>query len=144
MQQIVWIGSSSIRTVRTFVPEPGIPGILGVRVTKQLMKDYVYDCKIDGPDNKITVEKGIWCVTLRFMECLNKENNEYKVPVKTKEIKVPLTNIYFPENQGSNSERFSIKYTIRSEEIMRQTVNYYTICKSSIDTLRSNLNIDLE
>ena len=33
MQQIVWIGSSSIRTVRTFVPEPGIPGILGVRVT---------------------------------------------------------------------------------------------------------------
>ena len=75
------------------------------------------------------------------MECLNKENNEYKVPVKTKETK---TNIYFPENQVSNSERFSIKYTIRSEEIMRQTVNYYTICKSSIDTLRSNLNIDLE
>ena len=35
LQQIVWIGSSSIRTVRTFVPEPGIPGILGVRVTKQ-------------------------------------------------------------------------------------------------------------
>ena len=33
MQQIVWIESSSIRTVRTFVPEPGIPGILGVRVT---------------------------------------------------------------------------------------------------------------
>ena len=33
MQQIVWIGSSSIRTVRTFVPEHGIPGILGVRVT---------------------------------------------------------------------------------------------------------------
>ena len=33
MQQIVWIGSSSIRTVRTFVPEHSIPGILGVRVT---------------------------------------------------------------------------------------------------------------
>ena len=33
MQQIVWIGSSSIRTVRTFVPERGIPGILGIRVT---------------------------------------------------------------------------------------------------------------
>ena len=32
IQQIVWIGSSSIRTVRTFVPEPGIPGILDVRV----------------------------------------------------------------------------------------------------------------
>ena len=37
MQQIVWIGSSSIRTVRTFVPEPGIPGILGVRVTPPLL-----------------------------------------------------------------------------------------------------------
>ena len=34
-QQIVWIGSSSIRTVRTFVSEPGIPGILGVRVTRR-------------------------------------------------------------------------------------------------------------
>ena len=106
------------------------------KTAKQLIKNYVNDCKIDGSDNKITVEKGIWCVTLRFMECLNKENNEYKAPVKTKEIKVPITNIYFPENQGSNSERFSIKYTIRSEEIMRQTVNYYTICKLSIDTLR--------
>ena len=36
-QQIVWIGSSSIRTVRTFVPEHGIPGILGVRVTAALL-----------------------------------------------------------------------------------------------------------
>ena len=36
MQQIVWIGSSSIRTVRTFVPEPGIPGILGVRVEQMV------------------------------------------------------------------------------------------------------------
>ena len=33
MQQIVWIGSSSIRTVRTSVPVHGIPGIRGVRVT---------------------------------------------------------------------------------------------------------------
>lgn len=33
MQQIVWIGSSAIRTVRTSVPEHGIPGIRGVRVT---------------------------------------------------------------------------------------------------------------
>ena len=37
MQQIVWIGSSSIRTVRTFVPEHDIPGILGVRVTMVMM-----------------------------------------------------------------------------------------------------------
>ena len=33
MQQIVWIGSSSIRTVRTSVPVHGISGIRGVRVT---------------------------------------------------------------------------------------------------------------
>ena len=31
MQQIVWIGLSSIRTVRTSVPVHGIPGIRGVR-----------------------------------------------------------------------------------------------------------------
>ena len=114
------------------------------KTAKQLTKDYVYDCKIGGSDNKITVEKGIWCVTLRFMECFNKECHEYKIPVKDKEIKMPLTNIYFPENQGSNGERFNIKYAIRCEEIMRQTVNYFTICKSSMDTLRSNLSVDLE
>ena len=33
MQQIGWIGSSSIRTMRTSVPVHGIPGIRGVRVT---------------------------------------------------------------------------------------------------------------
>ena len=33
MQQIGWIGSSSIRTVRTSVPVHGVPGIRGVRVT---------------------------------------------------------------------------------------------------------------
>ena len=32
MQQIIWIGSSSIWTVRTFVPVHGIPGIRGVRI----------------------------------------------------------------------------------------------------------------
>ena len=112
------------------------------KTAKQLTKDYIYDCKIDGSDNNITVERGIWCVTLRFMDCWNKENNEYKVPVKTKEIKVPLACIYFLDSKDSISERFAIKYTIRSEEIMRQTVNYYTICKSSIDTLRLSLNVE--
>ena len=45
MQQIVWIGSSSIRTVRTFVPESGIPGILGVRVTQNVLNKFGDDPK---------------------------------------------------------------------------------------------------
>ena len=45
MQQIVWVGSSSIRTVRTFVPERGTPGILGVRITPHVIirEEFLHD-----------------------------------------------------------------------------------------------------
>ena len=44
MQQIIWIGSSSIRTVRTSVPVYGIPGIHGVRVTVSPPRRRSYLC----------------------------------------------------------------------------------------------------
>ena len=63
MQQIVWIGSSSIRTVRTFVPEPGIPGILGVRVTLLQNVLQTFDlrvrCLAVRPVHHVVVDK--WC-----------------------------------------------------------------------------------
>ena len=54
-QQIVWIGSSSIRTVRTFVPEPGIPGILGVRITKA----YFMSCHSNTLTYHQTLERSV-------------------------------------------------------------------------------------
>jgi hypothetical protein len=111
---------------------------------KQLRKDYIYECKIDGSDNQITVSKGTWCVTLRFMECKAAENNEYIIPVKTKEIKMPLTSVYFPEDDNSSNDHFTIMYSVRSEEIMGQTHNYYSIRDESLEAIRLSMNVDAE
>jgi hypothetical protein len=128
------------------VQENDVPFKLAMvtKPAKQLRKDYLFECKIDGSDNTITVSKGTWCVTLRFMECKAVENNEYIIPVKAKEIKMPLTNVYFPEDASSCNDHFLIMYTLRSEEVMGQTVNYYSICDESIESIRLSLNGDVE
>ena len=69
---------------------------------KQLNKDYVFECIIDGSTNKVTVAKGIWCVTVRFMEIAHPTNLEYIIPTKTRETKTPIYNIYFSELCNEN------------------------------------------
>ena len=61
MQQIVWIESSSVRTVRTSVPVHGIPGIRGVRATRALKRLTVGRVEVHAsiilsPEAKITVK----------------------------------------------------------------------------------------
>ena len=113
------------------------------KTAKQLTKDYVYECSINGSMNKITVAKGIWCITARFMECTSQSNREYIIPTRTKEQKIPVLNVYFPDNWNSNGDVFTIKFDTRREETLNQTVNYYDICQTSLDVLRLDLAADL-
>ena len=113
------------------------------KTAKQLSKDYVYECSINGSMNKITIAKGIWCITARFMECTSQSNREYIIPTRTKELKIPVLNVYFPDNWNSNEDVFTINFVMRSEESLNQTVNYYSICQISLDALRLDLAADL-
>lgn len=51
---------------------------------KQLGKDYIFEYSIDGSTNKITIVKGVWCITVRFMEIAHPTNLEYIIPTKAK------------------------------------------------------------
>ena len=52
--------------------------------TKQLSRDYIFECNIDGSTNKITIAKGLWCITVRFVEIAHPTNLEYIIPTKQK------------------------------------------------------------
>lgn len=113
------------------------------KTAKQLSKDYVYECNINGSMNKLTIAKGIWCITARFMECTSQSNREYIIPARTKELKIPILNVYFPDNWNSGGDVFNITFVVRSEVTLNQTVNYYSICQTSLDLLRLDLVAEL-
>ena len=112
------------------------------KTAKQLSRDYIYECSINGSMNKITMTKGIWCITVRFMECTSESKREYIIPTRTKELKIPLLNIYFPDNWKSNEDVSTINFVMRSEESLNQKVNYYSICQMSLDALQLDLAAD--
>lgn len=113
------------------------------KTAKQLNKDYVYECSINGSMNKITIEKGVWCITARFMETTNQSSREYIIPTKTKEIKIPVVNVYFPDNWNSSGNIFNIDFVTRSEETQNQITNYYVIGQASLDAVRLDVAADM-
>ena len=117
--------------------------VMVTKSAKQLKNDYIFECTIDGSTNKITIEKGIWCITVRCMEKTAESNTEYIIPARTKEIKVAIENVYFPDNWNEVGHEFNISFTVRSEEIMGQTLNYYSISQISLDALQLDSNVEL-
>ena len=110
---------------------------------KQLGIDYIFEYSIDGSTNKITIVKGVWCITVRFMEIAHPTILEYIIPTKAKEIKMPIDNIYFPALNNENEIIFKINFSVRSEVANNQTINYYCISQNSVDNIRQDLNVDL-
>jgi hypothetical protein len=112
------------------------------RTAKQLRKDYIYECNINGSMNTITVAKGVWCITVRFMECTSLSNREYIIPTKTKELKIPVLNVHFPVGWQSDRDVFPIAFVLRSEITLNQTVNYYSISQTSLNAVGLDLATD--
>ena len=112
------------------------------KTAKQLSRDYVYECSINGSVNKITIAKGVWCITARFMECTSQSKRQYIIHTRTKELKIPVLNIYFPDNFKSNEDISTINFVMRGEESLNQTVNYYSICQINLDALQLDLAAD--
>lgn len=77
------------------------------------------------------------------MECTSQSNREYIIPARTKELKIPILNVYFPDNWNRGEDIFNINFVVRSEETLDKTVNYYSICQNSLDLLRLDLAADL-
>ena len=112
------------------------------KTAKQFSRDYVYECSINGSMNKITVAKGVWCITARFMECTSQSKRQLIIPTRTKELKIPVLNVYFPDKWKSNEDVSTINFVMRSEESLNQKVNYYSICQMSLDAIQLDLAAD--
>ena len=111
------------------------------KTVKQLKKKIVHECSINGSLNRITVVKGEWCITLRFMQCIDEINQEYTIPLRAKELKVPILNVCHPLDSYIP---FDLISTSRTVEVTRgQSAIYYKISEGSLDTIRSNFDVEL-
>ena len=74
------------------------------------------------------------------MEIAHPTNFEFVIPPKTKELKMLIDNIYFPEVWNKDGLVFKINFTVRVEVIGNQTANYYSIRSTDLDSIRQELN----
>ena len=106
---------------------------------KQLKKDFQYDYLINGVPTKFTLEKNTWCITVRFLRCVDYRCRDYSIPVKAKEVKISLTAVYHPESVTNTESK--IRHTSRSEiKDNHQTGVLYTIDETTLETIRTALN----
>ena len=111
------------------------------KTVKQLKKDFVHECSINGSLNRITVMKGEWCITLRFMQCIDEINKEYTIPLRAKEMKVSILNVCHPHDSNVPFDLISTSQTV--EVTNGQSVIYYKISEGSLDIIRSSLDVEL-
>ena len=81
---------------------------------KQLKRDFVHECSINRSLNRIAVMKGEWCITLRFMQCVDDINKEYTIPLRAKELKAPILNVCQPHD---SNVPFNLISTSRTVEV---------------------------
>ena len=63
---------------------------------KESKRDLESEYTMNSVRIKTTIKKGTWCITLKLMYCQNVNDNEFYIPVKSKEIKIPLQVVYYP------------------------------------------------
>ena len=116
------------------------PFVLAImtRKIKELTKEMPSEYVIGGVKNKTVMKKGVWCITAKLLFSLHVIENEYFVPVKSREIKIPLSDVYFPtESQDTNRENY-ILCDLKSTSLeMGQVSNVYVVNTSSLDTIRA-------
>lgn len=120
------------------------PFILGVMTknVKRLTKDVEYEYVINGSKNVISIEKGTWCITLRIMSCKDQTLSEYYIPLRSKEIKMPMSSVYLSDSYKDLSRDSYLPHIIdsRLQQGTRQFMNIFTFQSDSLDFIREDLS----
>ena len=117
--------------------EPFLLGVMTKKI-KESIKEHEYEYTISGLKNKIKIAKGVNCVTYKLLHCRDLIENINYIPLKAKEIKIPLSDIYFPgeeSNINRNNYLTCITHIVVDEN--NQNDITYIIDSSSIDKLRN-------
>ena len=122
------------------------PCALGIMTKKvgQLCNENVNEYIVNGMNERKIIKKGTWCVTVKFLHRTDDALGDYYIPVKAKEIKVPINDIYFPGKDTILDRESYVTCAVRSMLLdSGQTVNIYTPESSSIDTIKASLSEEL-
>lgn len=117
--------------------EPFVLGLMTKKI-KESLKDTIYEYTINGTRIKSLIKKGTWCIILKLMYCQNVFENEYYIPVKSKEIKVPLLDVYFPADTAELTRENYLQCSMQTTLLGgTQISNVYTIDSNSLEILRT-------
>ena len=126
--------------------QPEVPYVLGIMTmkVKQLCNDNIIEYIINGIKEKKIIKKGTWCITVKFLHEITDTAGDYYIPVKAKEIKVPISDIYFPGKDTELDRESYLICTVRSMlQDNGQTLSIYTPNSTSIDVIRASVTVEL-
>ena len=135
-----------IAVPRDTVEQSNDPYVLGIMTKKvnQLCNENVNEYIIDGIKERKIIKKGTWCVTVKFLHKMNDAVGDFNIPVKAKEIIVPINDIYFPGKDTLLDRESYVTCAVRPLLLdSGQSVNIYTPESTVIDTIRASLSIVL-
>ena len=135
-----------IAVPRDTVEQSNDPYVLGIMTKKvnQLCNENVNEYITDGIKKRKIIKKGTWCVTVKFLHKMNDAVGDFYIPVKAKEIIVPINDIYFPGKDTFLDRESYVTCAVCPLLLdSGQSVNIYTPESTVIDTIRASLSIVL-
>ena len=123
--------------------DPYVLGIMTMKV-KQLCNENINEYIINGIKEKKIIKKGTWCMTVKFLHTMTNTVGDYYIPVKAKEIKVPINDIYFPGRETVLDRENYLTCAVRTIiQDNGQTLNIYTPDRTSVDIIRASVSAEL-
>ena len=122
--------------------DPFTIGIMTKKV-RQLCNEITHETLIAGMKVRKIIKKGTWCITVKFLHKVNDVEGEYCIPVKIKEIKVPMSDVYFPGKDTDCDRETYIKCAVRTiVQDTGQTMNIYTPEIGCMNRIKSAISPD--
>ena len=111
---------------------------------KESVRDSEIEYEINGLRMKKTIKKGTWCITIKLMYCQNVNENVYYIPSKSREIKIPVQDVYIPiDNDELTRENYLVCRMNNKVIGGSQVLNTYTIADDCLEILRKDMTNDL-
>ena len=112
------------------------------------MKESIRDSEIEyemiGLRIKKTIKKGTWCITIKLMYCQSVNENVYCIPSMSKEIKIPIQDVYIPiDNDELTRENYLVCRMNNKVIGGSQVFKTYTIADDCLEILRKDMTNDL-
>ena len=123
--------------------EPFLLGLMTKKI-KVSTTDIEFEYTISGVKNKVVIKKGTYCVTYKLLYSVNLIENIYHIPLKAKEMKIPLSDIYNPDEENEVDRENYLTCTMHSVvDDRNQNEITYVIDSTSIEKLRNTMTICL-